>query len=130
MSRRTELEELVIREAAAEDGIVIEVRMGRDPGRERMKKLNSALEELDELLREEQTLDRRLAYSLYALSVYVDQTMNSWAEQGKAWPEEFVNHEVPTLVMYVAYCLEGDAFKVYVGDDEDEQGDETCLGGR
>ena len=120
MSRRSELEELVIREAAAEDGIVIEVRMGRDPGRERMKKLTSALEELDQLLREEQTLDRRLAYSLYALSVYVDQNMNSWAEQGREWREEFVNDEVPTLVMYVEYLLEGIPFKPDNSDDVDD----------
>ena len=60
MSRRSEVEELVIQEAAAEDGIVVEVRMGRDPGRERMKKLNSALEELEGLLQGERTMDRRL----------------------------------------------------------------------
>ena len=107
MSRQTELEELVFHESCAEDGIVIMLRMGQDPGRERMHRLNSALKELDELSRGQTTLDRRLAYALFALAVYPDQETRSWAHAGREWLRELVSQEVIELMIHVESIFEG-----------------------
>lgn len=111
MSRRTELEQLVIHEATSIEGIPVLIRMGTDPGRERMKILNDALEELEDLLKGEETLDRRFAFSLFALAFYVDSNINSWIREGREWPPELVNEEAPRLIMQVEYVLEGDLFE-------------------
>ena len=83
MSRQAELEALIFDESCAEDGIVIMIRMGQDPGRERVRRLNNALQELDELTRGQTVLDRRLAYALFGLAVYPDQETRSWTRAGK-----------------------------------------------
>jgi len=107
MSRQAELEELILYEGTAMDGIPVLIRMGQDPGRERMKRLNRALAELEEILRGQTTLDRRLAYAFWALATYVDQNIRSWAREGREWPPELMNEELIELLMKVEYLFEG-----------------------
>jgi hypothetical protein len=107
MSRQTELEQLVINESCATDGIVILIRMGQDPGRERMKRLNAALKELDEFLQGQTTMDRRLAYAFWSLAHYVDQELRSWTRAGREWPAELTNEELIELLIYVDNLFEG-----------------------
>lgn len=107
VTRQAELEELIFHEGTAIDGIVVQVRMGQDPGPERMKRLNSALQELDEILRGQTTLDRRLAYAFWALGTYVNQNLHSWAREGRQWRPELMNEELYELLMHVEYLFEG-----------------------
>ena len=107
MSRQAELEALIFHESCAEDGIVIMIRMGQDPGRERMRRLNNALQELDELTRGQTVLDRRLAYALFGLAVYPDQETRSWTRAGREWPEDLVSREVIELGIHVENIFEG-----------------------
>lgn len=107
MSRQAELEELIFYESCAEDGIVIAIRMGQDPGRERMRRLNSVLQELDEITRGQTTLDRRLAYALFGLAVYPDQETRSWTRAGREWPRELISRELIELAIHVEGIFEG-----------------------
>ena len=107
MSRQSELEQLVIHESCALDGIVILIRIGQDPGRERMQRLNAALAELDEYLRGQITLDRRLAYAFWSLAHYVDQELQSWTRAGREWPAELTNEELMELQINVENLFEG-----------------------
>ena len=110
MTRQAELQELVIQEAAALDSIPVAIRMGRDPGSERMQRLNSALEELDGLLAGQTSLERRFAYALYALAYHVDTHVQSWIREGMVWRQDFLDDELPRLLMHVEYLLDGDMF--------------------
>lgn len=107
MSRQTELEQLVIHESCALDGVVILLRMGQDPGRERMQRLNAALEELDGYLRGQTTLDRRRAYAFWSIAHYVDQEIQSWIRAGREWPAELTNEELIELQIRVENLFEG-----------------------
>ena len=107
MSRQTDLEELVLHEATSMDGIVVLIRMGQDPGRDRMKRLIGALKELDEILRGQTVLDRRLAYAFWAIAFYTAQHVDSWVREGREWPPELANEEVIDVSTYVEYLFEG-----------------------
>ena len=107
MSRQTDLEELVLREGTSLDGIVVLIRMGQDPGRDRMKRLIGALKELDEILRGQTMLDRRLAYAFWALASYTEQNIRSWTREGREWPPELANEELIDLFTGVEYLFEG-----------------------
>lgn len=106
MTRQAELEELVFHEAWDLDGVRILIRMGQDPGRERMRKLIDALKELDEILSGQRTLDRRLAYAFWTIA-NVEQDLGSWAREGREWPPELTNEELIELLMSVEYLFEG-----------------------
>jgi hypothetical protein len=107
MSRQTDLEQLILHEAFAVDGILISIRMGQDPGRARMRRLNRALEELDGILRGQSTLDRRLAYACWALASHVDRNIRSWDREGREWPAELMNEELIGLLIHVENLFEG-----------------------
>lgn len=107
MSRQAELEALIFQESCTVDGIAIMIRMGQDPGRERLRRLNTVLQELEELTRGQTTLDRRLAYALFGLAVYPDQETRSWARAGREWPVELVSEELIELVIHVERIFEG-----------------------
>lgn len=107
MSRQTDLEELVLHEGTSMDGIVVLIRMGQDPGWDRMKRLIDALKELDEILRGQTTLDRRLSYAFWALAFYGQQDIGSWAREGRPWPPELANEELISLLTYVECLFEG-----------------------
>lgn len=107
MSRQTALQELVLHEATSMDGIVVLIRMGQDPGRDRMQRLIGALKELDDILRGQTTLDRRLAYAFWALATYVEQNIHSWVREGRQWPPELANEELVDLLISVEYLFEG-----------------------
>ena len=107
MSRQTDLEELVLHEATSVDGVLVLIRMGQDPGRDRMKRLIDALKGLDEMLRGQTTLDRRLAHAFWALAFYAQQDIDSWTREGRQWPPELANEEMISLLTYVEYLFEG-----------------------
>ncbi|MCU0960620.1 MAG: hypothetical protein MUF48_11000 [Pirellulaceae bacterium] len=117
MSRQTELEELVFHEAFSMDGIAVMVRMGQDPGAERMASLISAMKELDEILRGQTVLDRRLAYAFWSLASSLDGNLHSWAREGRQWRPELIHEELYNLLLYVEYLFEGGLTK----DEADEE---------
>lgn len=80
--------ELVIFEGTHIDGMVVGVRSGDDPGRERVQKLYQALMIVERSLRGESSLDRNLAYALYGLTYHMDPTMKYW--QDAEWFDDYV----------------------------------------
>jgi hypothetical protein len=84
--------DLVLREGLEEDGLCVLVRMGQDPGRERIKKLLEALRVLYEQSREEQHISRSLAYALFAIAFTVQGYVQG-AQRSTEWSDEFVDDE-------------------------------------
>ena len=63
--------DLVLREGLEEQGLCVIVRMGQDPGRERVAKLVRAIRVIYDQLRDEQQVSRPLAYALFAIAFTV-----------------------------------------------------------
>ena len=67
---------VVVREGTADDGMVIEMRAGIDPGQQRVRRLCDALAILVDETASDSTLDRNLANALYGLSFHMSETLN------------------------------------------------------
>jgi len=98
---------LIISEARAdEDSLLASVREGRDPGRERMRRLISALRAVFNALSKQAELDRHLAAALFTLGSDLPLTISSLASKGQSWPREFMEDEIYELLMGVQGIFE------------------------
>lgn len=98
---------LIIAESRAdEDSLLSSVREGRDPGRERMRQLISALRTVFNSLSKQAELDRHLAAALFTLGSDLPLTISSLASKGQAWRREFMEVEVYELLMGVQGIFE------------------------
>lgn len=100
--------ELIWFESCEVGGIVVSLRMGEDPGPERMQGVLHALRCVFEGLRGAVLIERRLAYALYALAVYSESQVESWAKQGRVWRDELLAEEIPNLIMAVESIFSGE----------------------
>jgi len=83
----------VVDEGLGEQGIVVMVRMGDDPGPQRMAKLIEAVQILFRELRNRSQLDRKLVYALFGLAIYVPTNLDPWCRTGRSWRKELVEQE-------------------------------------
>jgi hypothetical protein len=98
---------LIISEARADgDSLLASVRNGEDPGAERMRQLNSALETTFHSLNNQAELDRHLAAALFTLGSDVPLTISSLASKGQTWRKGFMEEEVYELLMGVQSIFE------------------------
>jgi hypothetical protein len=111
-----EARQLILNEGIGERGIVVLIRMGDDPGPERMQRLLDALRVQFTELGDSQTIDRQLAYALFGLANHVEANINSWITQGRKWPDRLVDRELPELLMAVESIFCGE----WMGDEEDD----------
>jgi len=93
----TEARDLLLAESLAVDGVLIALRMGDDPGPERMGRLIAALRVIFDQLQGATVIDRELAYALHGFAVYPDMHVSSWARQGRKWRPGLVENELPAL---------------------------------
>lgn len=100
---------LVLDESFGENGIVLLLRMGDDPGRQRMRRLLTALHVILEEWRGVATLDRAMAHALYSLAAEADAHVASWARQGRVWREELADDEIPNIMIAVESIFADDA---------------------
>ena len=84
--------DLVLREGLEEQGLCVIVRMGQDPGRERVAKLVRAIRVIYDQLRDEQQVSRPLAYALFAIAFTVQGHVQG-GQRSSEWPDEFVDDE-------------------------------------
>jgi hypothetical protein len=101
-----EAREIVLREARSDDGLVLCVRQGDDPGPERMHRLISALRILYDDLEGQDSIDRNLAAALHALRIHVCETVSS-SKCSRVWRDEFVALEVYRLAASIESIFEG-----------------------
>jgi len=99
--------ELVIEEGIGGDGIVVNLRMGTDPGTRRFAALRHALETLSIELEDAQALDRSLVAALHALSFHACGLVDGWTSQGKEWRRSLVEDELPEIYELVDVIFEG-----------------------
>ena len=99
---------LVLQESTGEAGAVVTLRIGKDPGAERMGRLLAALEVLFEDLRGKPTLDRQLAAALHQLALQIESQASSWEVRGRTWREELIDEEIPNLALAVESLFEDD----------------------
>ena len=97
----SEARDLVIRESVGEAGVLVELRMGRDPGPDRMEKLFDAIRVLFDELHEQATMERELAAALHQLDSQIEAQVSSWETRGKTWREALIDDEVPRLALAV-----------------------------
>ncbi len=69
---------IIILEGIEENGMVIETRVGIDPGKDRISKLGEALDVVAETTAEDSQIDRKLANALHGLSFHMSETLNHW----------------------------------------------------
>lgn len=98
----TEARERILDEAIGLDGLVVALRMGEDPGPERMARALEAIRVLFADLRGAVSIDRRLADALFGLAYHGERQIESWRRQGLAWRPELVDREMPALAMAAA----------------------------
>src|ERR1051325_11292406 len=98
---------LIIAEAdPAGDSLLASVRNGEAPATERMRQLITALATLFHSLKDQATLDRRLAAALYRLGSDVPLTISSRATKGQSWRKGFMEVEVYELLVGVESIFE------------------------
>lgn len=102
---------LVIDESTGESGILVQLRMGRDPGADRMERLFAAIRILFDVLHEKSAIDRGLASALHQLDVQIESQVNSWETRGKTWREALVDEEVPKLALAVESIFSDEWFE-------------------
>jgi len=83
---------LVFKEAFDEDGLVVELRSGADPGRDRVSRLLQALAVLFDSNQGNKVLERRLAGALFGIA-YSIQTITGTPTPSKRWSTQFMNVE-------------------------------------
>jgi hypothetical protein len=103
-----EARQLVLDEALRPDGVVVGVRMGDDPGAARMENLLAALRVLCEDHKGRDAVERRLAYALHGIAVYLQRNVESWAHAGRTWRPQLVEREVPAIMMGVESVFAGE----------------------
>jgi hypothetical protein len=101
---------LIVREgggdAGGDGGLPVCVRVGDDPGAERMRRLVLALRVVFDGLAGREAVDRKLAGALYGLALYVVVPVGS-GTRSRAWRAEFVDVEVVRLGAAVESIFEG-----------------------
>ena len=108
---------LIISEARNEgDSLLSSVRNGEDPGRERMRRLVSALAVAFHSLSGQGELDRRLASALFTLGSHVPLTISSLANRGHVWRKGFMEEEVYELLVGVQSIFEDRGFEAEAGE--------------
>lgn len=100
--------ELILHEAQDEDGVVVSLRLGRDPGSARMRELIGALPVLFKTLAGRERIERELAAALFTLGTEVPAQIESWTCNGCKWREDLVHRELPSLLLGVESVFEGE----------------------
>jgi hypothetical protein len=95
--------------------MVVQTRMGTDPGPERFDNAIAAVRVIFEQLDDATTIDRSLAYSLYSLANYVEPQLTSWSERGKQCRPRLLDYELPSLLLAVESVFAGE----WLGEDDD-----------
>jgi len=95
---------------------VVSIRMGEDPGPERMATLLAALKILHDGLQGQTQIDRRLAYCLYCLATYIPANLKSWSKAGATWRDDLVGDEQLRLGLAVESIFEGTWEDLYLTD--------------
>lgn len=72
-----------------EEAMFVMVRMGDDPGSQRMQRLLEAMNLTHKSLRGQQSIDRKLAGALWLLGDTLLTNYQSWAAQGRKWRDDF-----------------------------------------
>lgn len=103
-----EARDLILEEALGPDGLVVALRMGDDPGAERMARAIEAVRVVFANLRGAEAIDRPLAHALFGLAYHGESQLESWRRQGRDWRPALVAEEMPALAMAVASVFAGE----------------------
>ena len=76
-------------EEGSDDSLFVLVRMGDDPGTERMEKVIYALNVITTHTGKQHQLDRELVVATWILATEVRGNMQSWARNGLTWRSSF-----------------------------------------
>ena len=80
--------------------LFLRVRMGDDPGSQRMERLQEAVEVMCKSLKGQTTLDRELAGAMWVLGTSVIESYDSWQRNGNNWRGAF-HREILDLTLAI-----------------------------
>jgi hypothetical protein len=106
--RARQAKQIILDDATSEGGIVVALRMGRDPGAERMRRLLEAMQVLFDRIDGQDKIRREVAAALYVLGTEIPAQIESWSRNGAVWREDLVRHEMPRLLLAVESLFEGE----------------------
>ena len=75
---------LLLAEGLGIDGIVVTVRMGRDPGEERLRRVRDAIDVVSEHTKDDERLDRELTLAMWCIGYGGETQSLSWQKE-EAW---------------------------------------------
>ena len=114
--RPREAQQLILDEATDEAGIVTTLRMGSDPGPERMRRLVQAIKVLFDRIDGQDKILREVAAALYVLGTELPAQIESWSRNGAVWRDDLVHTELVNVLTAVESMFEGE----WLGDLPDE----------
>jgi hypothetical protein len=103
-----EARRLLIEEGLSPDGISVSVRMGDDPGEDRLARIAAALEVIVEQTRRDEALDRELMMALWAIAYHGEFQAESWQRQGGRWRHGRFNEQIAEIALKVEEYISGD----------------------
>jgi len=115
--------ELILQEGRGEGGIMLFLRMGRDPGPVRMHGLIHAIRMLFNSMGGRYKIERDVAAALFALGTEMPAQIESWRRSGCVWREDLVQRELVRLMLAVESVFEGE----WLVDDPPGAGGMTIL---
>jgi hypothetical protein len=95
---------LICHEAMSDNGMVVGIRLGIDPGDVRMRKVIEAIKTLLSKDINEKYIRRDIAYSLFALALYSGHQSESWQWKG-LWRNGAFNDEMGEIQILVDQYL-------------------------
>ena len=90
---------LILKEGMSGDAVYLDVRMGRDPGADRMSHLLGAIEALVNGHRCGPQLDRTLTFALWAISLHTPAQAQAWQNANGPWRDGAFDNEINEFSM-------------------------------
>jgi hypothetical protein len=111
-----EARQLLLREGLSDDGIAVCVRMGQDPGEQRLSHIAAALDVMAATTRSESHLDRKLMLALWAIAYHGELQAESW-QQKERWRDGQFNPQLAGIGLQVEEFIAGEFLEGGATDD-------------
>jgi hypothetical protein len=112
-----EARQLILSEGLTIRGIDVCVRMGDDPGEERLSRVAEAIDVLSAATRHESAIDRELMLALWGIAYHGETQSQSWQERG-LWRDGQFGEQMAEIAEKVEEFIAGG--RDFGGADEEE----------
>ena len=103
-----EAKQFVVAQGIGPDGLVVQARMGSDPGAAVFDQLIVALRELTTSLADQDLIEKELALALFSLGVHVPSQYETWSGRGITFRSGLMGSDIYGLACAVAGVFVGE----------------------